>query len=327
MKYCASILASLAAVSLATTGVLANPAVTTLKSFDASLGELPESVSADDGGNLFVSVSGKVGKFSSSHGYSTIASVPIPNGAFTVGIKVGPDGSLYVASGALTADLNAANIWRVTQSGDVRVFASLPAEGFPNDMAFDDHGHLYVTDSFLGIIWKIDAHGNPQLWLEDPLLLGNPAAPVPIIHAFGANGIAFDVTRQHLYLSNTDYGRIMRVSLHNGDAGGLDVLAESDQLKGADGIALDRRGTLYVAVNVADRIATVDCQGQISVYIEGAPLDAPSSLVFGTQHSDRHTLYLTSFALYRANGFIPGAPHPALQSVPVPLGGIDLDYP
>lgn len=325
MMHRATILATWALVSLTSAIALASPAVSTLKAYDASLGELPESVSADDAGNLFVSVGGKVGKFSVDHVYTTLANVPIPTGAFTVGIKVGPEGALYVASGALTADLAAAAIWRVTQSGNAQVFASLPAEGFPNDMAFDKCGELYVTDSFLGLIWKIDRHGHPQVWFEDPLLQGNPAAPVPIIHSFGANGIAFDASREHLYISNTDYGRIMRIRLHGGNAGKLEVIAESDQLKGADGIALDRHGTLYVAVNALDRIATVDFRGNISTYVEGMPLDAPSSVVFGTRPKDRHSLFLTSFALYRANGFIPGAPQPALQSVPVPFGGVDLD--
>jgi hypothetical protein len=49
--------------------------------------------------------------------------------------------------------------------------------------------------------------------------------------------------------------------------------------------------------------------------------------VFGRERECRGepSLYLSSFALYRANGFIPGAPHPAIQSIPVPFGGLDLD--
>ena len=89
--------------------------------------------------------------------------------------------------------------------------------------------------------------------------------------------------------------------------------------------ALDRHGTLYVAVNALDRIATVDFRGNVATYVEGTPLDAPSSVVFGTRPADRHSLFLTSFSLYRANGLKPGSPQPALQSVPVPFGGVDLD--
>ncbi len=140
-----------------------------------------------------------------------------------------------------------------------------------------------------------------------------------MFHDFGANGIALDESQEHLYVGNTDYGRILRIGIRGGKAAEVEVLAESDSLKGADGNALDKRGTLYVAVNAQDRIATVDRHGDISVYAEGAPFDAPSSVVFGRGCGDERTLYLSSFALYRANGFIPGTPHPAIQSIQCPL--------
>lgn len=319
--------ATSAFVAFSTSFAVASPPVTTLVSFDASLGQLPESLTSDEAGNLYISAGGTIYKFSTAHQLTTLVSVPIPTGAFSVGVKVGPDGYIYLASGALFTSPNAAFIWRISPNGVAKVFATLPATAFPNDMAFDEHGEMYVTDSFLGRIWKIDRHGTPSVWLEDSRLLGNPAAPVPVFHAFGANGIALDASRHHLYVGNTDYGRILNIEIRNGRAAGIDVLVENDQLKGADGIAFDKRGLLYVAVNAHDRIATVDRRGFISVYVEGAPLDAPSSLVFGRSREcrDEPTLYLSSFALYRANGFIPGTPHPAIQSIPVPFGGIELD--
>ncbi len=148
---------------------------------------------------------------------------------------------------------------------------------------------------------------------------------MPVFHAFGANGIAFDASHRHLYVGNTDCGRVLRIAVRDGSATDVDVLVQNESLKGADGIAFDERGTPYVAVNALDRIATVDRYGYISVYAQGAPLDAPSSLVFGSDCNGPHTLYLSSFALYRANGFIPGVPHPAIQSIPVPFAGLDLN--
>lgn len=310
----------------ATSAAMASPPVTTLVTFNPSLGELPESVTADDFGNLYISVGGTIRKFDTAHHLSTLATVPIPAGAFSVGVKVGPDGYIYMASGALFTEPNAAYIWRISPAtGKAKVFATLPPASFPNDMAFDERGQLYVTDSFLGQIWKIDSRGNPSVWLQDARLLGNPLAPVPVFHAFGANGVALDASQRHLYVGNTDYGRILRVEIRGGKAGAVEVVAESELLKGADGIALDERGTLYVAVNAHDRIATVDPRGGISVYAEGAPFDAPSSVVFGRGCRGERTLYLSSFALYRANGFIPGTPQPAIQSIPVPFAGLDLD--
>ena len=313
-------------VAFSTSVAAASPPVTTLVSFNPSLGELPESLTTDDFGNLYISAGGTIRKFDTNHHLSTLATVPIPAGAFSVGVKVGPDGYIYMASGALFTEPNAAMIWRISPTtGKAKVFATLPAASFPNDMAFDDRGQLYVTDSFLGQIFKIDTRGNSSVWLQDARLLGNAAAPVPVFHAFGANGIALDASQHHLYVSNTDYGRILRVEIRSGKAADVEVVAESELLKGADGIALDTRGTLYVAVNAHDRIATVDRHGELSVYAEGAPFDAPSSVAFGRDCRGERTLYLSSFALYRANGFIPGTPQPSIQSIPVPFAGLDLD--
>ena len=313
-------------VAFSTSVAAASPPVTTLVSLDPSLGELPESLTTDDFGNLYISAGGTIRKLDTNHHLSTLATVPIPAGAFSVGVKVGPDGYIYLASGALFNEPNAAMIWRISPTtGKAKVFATLPPASFPNDMAFDDRGQLYVTDSFLGQIFKIDSRGNPSVWLQDARLLGNPAAPVPVFHAFGANGIALDASQHHLYVSNTDYGRILRVGIRADKAADVEVVAESELLQGADGIALDARGTLYVAVNAHDRIATVDRHGELSVYAEGAPFDAPSSVVFGRDCRGEHTLYLSSFALYRANGFIPGTPQPSIQSIPVPFAGLDLD--
>jgi sugar lactone lactonase YvrE len=312
---------------LAAAATHASPTVTVLHPFNLMQGELPESITADDAGNLYMSVSGTVRKYTTDHQLVTLATLPIPQGAATLGVKVGPEGFIYVVSAGFTPSPAAAFVWRVSPAGQVSLFATLPPEGIPNDLVFDPEGNLYVTDSGLGQIWKIDPAGNPEVWFADPLLLGNPSNPVGVIHALGANGIAFDRFRRHLYVSNTDYGRIVRIGFHHGRPRGIEVVATSDLLKGADGIAFDVLGTLYVAVNGSDSIVTVGRNGAVSVLVQGSPLDAPSSLAFGTRCPDRHTLYLTNFAIQRASGFKPGVPQPSLASLPVLSPGLDIDLP
>jgi sugar lactone lactonase YvrE len=312
---------------LPVTAAFASPPVTVLHTFDPMQGQLPESITADDVGNLYLTVGGTLQKYTTDHQLITLATIPIPPGAVTLGVKVGPDGFVYVVSAGFTPSPAAAFVWRVSAAGQVSLFATLPPEGIPNDLVFDARGNLYVTDSGLGQIWKIDPSGNPQVWFADPLLLGNPASPVGVVHALGANGIAFDRFHRHLYVSNTDFGRIVRIGIQRGQAKGIEVVATSDLLRGADGIAFDVLGTLYVAVNAADQIVTVARDGAVSVLVGGAPFDAPSSLVFGTRCSDRHTLYVTNFAIQRALGVKPGTPQPSLVSLPVPFPGLDLDLP
>jgi sugar lactone lactonase YvrE len=315
---------------LPATAALAHPPVTVLQTFDPMQGQLPESITADDAGNLYFSLGGTLREYTTDHQLITLATIPVPvaQGAATLGVKVGPDGFIYVVTAAFAPNLNAAFVWRVSPSGQTTQFADLNQPGaIPNDLVFDVFGNLYVTDSGLGQIWKIDPQGHATVWFSDPLLLGDPSNPIAGA-PLGANGIAFDRFRRHLYVSNTDFGRIVRIGFHHGQAHGIETVTTSSLLRGADGIAFDALGILFVAVNASDRIATVGWGGTVSVLVEGSPLDAPSSLVFGTSRADRHTLFLTNFAILRANGIkTDHPPQPSLASIPVLIPGLDLDIP
>jgi sugar lactone lactonase YvrE len=323
-------LASVFALSLLPTmSAHASPPVTVLQAFNPAYGQLPESITADEAGNLYFSMGGTLQKYTTDHQLVQVATIPVPvqQGAATLGVKIGPEGYIYMAVASFNPALSVASVWRISPDGqDVSQFVALPGDSIPNDLVFDPQGNLYLTDSAKGQIWKIDQAGHAEVWFADPLLQGNPSNPVAG-SPLGANGIAFDRFRRNLYVANTDYGRILRIGLRHGRAKGIEIVATSSLLAGADGIAFDVLGSLYVAVNAADRIAVVSPFGAVSVLVEGAPLDAPSSLVFGTRCADRHTLYLTNFAIMRVNGIKPGTPQPSLASLPVLLPGLDLVLP
>lgn len=329
MRRQASVAGAFATLLLPAAVALASPPVTVLQAFDPALGQLPESVTADDAGNLYFSMGGTLQKYTASRQLIQLATIPIPveQGAVTLGVKVGPDNDIYVIGASFNPAVSAASVWRVSPDGQqVSAFATLPADSIPNDLVFDPQGNLYVTDSSQGQIWKIDPAGHPEIWFADPLLLGSQTAPIAG-SPLGANGIAFDRFRRHLYVANTDFGRLVRIGFHAGRPHGIEVVTAGDLLRGADGIAFDAVGNLYVAVNAADRIAVVTPFGATFVLVEGSPLDAPSSLVFGTGRADRHTLYFTNFAILRASGAKPGTPQPSLASVPVLFPGLDIDVP
>lgn len=296
-----------------------------VKAMDPAMGQLPESMALDRFGNAYVSMANVVSKVTLRGEMSTLAALPVPTTTFTTGVKFGPDGQLYVGSGGLDPNGAVAGVWRISPStGATAQFAQLDRNGFPNDLAFDDDGTVYVTDSFLGQVWKIDVQGHASVWLSDPLLAGDPALAT-LGHEFGADGIAFDRNKRNLYITNLDFGTIVRVTLtRDGSPGSLSVFASDPRLQGADGIAFDERGTLYVAVNAQDRLATVDRHGNVSVIAEGGMLDGPSSLAFGVRHCDRHTLFLTNFAISRASGAQTGTPHPGILSLQVQHKGLPL---
>lgn len=297
-------------------------AVSVVASFDPSRGQLPESVTADGDGNFYFSMGNTVQRLAPGGQLSLYAQLPISASANAGGVKFGPDGALYVTSAAFDPSLDAAAVYRVSAAGAVTQLAHLDATGFPNDLAFDSDGNTFVTDPFLGQLWKIDCRGRASVWLQHPLLAGNAQSPALVIHPFGVDGIAFDKDKRNLYVGNFDNGAILRIPVGPwGQAGAPQLLASDARLRGADGLAFDKKGDLYVAVNVQDQVAKVDSAGTVSVVAQGSPLDGASSLVFGMKGSDKKNLYVANFAISRAFGLQPGAPHPSLAKLPVQFGG------
>ena len=175
----------------------------------------------------------------------------------------GPDGKLYVVEpfvGVIRMDLNPGN----TQS----VYAAFTPSGpsLLNDLAFDDAGNLYVTDSFQATIFRVPAGGGtPTVWFTDSRLAGDPNVP------FGVNGIRFDENYENVYVSVTAEngtldGVIYRLPLANPTAANLDEFFRypffpSFQLAGPDGIAFGRSGKLYVALAGTTQISVLRPDG------------------------------------------------------------------
>jgi sugar lactone lactonase YvrE len=282
--------------------------------------DIPESVTTDEAGTLYVS-NGNTVLFRPHGGvFATFGTLPLPVAA--LGVKVGPDGCVYNASTSLSA-VAGAFVWRLCAPGSVEVFAELDHGGAPNDLAFAEDGTLLVTDPVLGRIYAIDVSGSVGVFAEHPLLAGNPAEPALVFRALGVNGIAFDRQQRHLYVSNTDQGSVLRIAV-NDTTREPSVFASDTRLRGADGIAFDRSGELLVAVNAVDSLVALDEHANLRVLRSGGLLDGPSSLVFGATRRDKHVLYVTSSAFSRTLGLQPGAAQPALLTLPVSTPGLPL---
>ena len=293
---------------------------------DATLpvGDVPESITIDRAGNLFYSDGSTVHRRTPDGHDTVFASLPIP--VFALGVKVGRDGCVYNTSVSLDPSLDGAFVWKTCTAGSVaQVFATLDPLGGPNDLAFDDDGNLFVTDPFLGRVWKVSPRGQASVWLSDPLLQGNSAAPFLLFHSQGVNGIAFDADKKNLYLGVLDYGRIVRVPIrHRDEPGTPSVWVSDSRLQGADGIAFDDAENLYVAVNGQDQLVRVGRDRRIEVLFTGAPLDGVSSVVFGRGGRESRTLHVASSAFSRTFGLQTGTPAPALLETDVRIGGLAL---
>jgi sugar lactone lactonase YvrE len=305
---------------------LADGTVRVIASFDPTQGQLPESVARARDGSLVVSMAPQHAIWriipDGAHPPVPLATLPVADGVNAVGVKIGASGDVFACTAGFDPTLDPSHVWRITPSGTVSDYAQLDPHGFPNDIAMDDSGSLFVTDTAFGAVYKIKSAGNVEIWLADSSLLGDPEGPLVGL-PWGANGIAFDRSDRHLYISNTDYGAIFRVRVHgNGSAGPLALFVSDPRLRGADGIAFDRRGQLYVAVNAQNRIARIDRRGRVSIVAQGGPLDGPSALAFASDCPHRTSLYITSFALDTAMS--GGMPLPSLDAITVPFGGLPM---
>lgn len=262
-------------------------------SFDPDSGRYPEGIAISRNGSIYLGIqpTGEIVRLGPHGRVSTLVDLD-QGGGFMLGIALDAQENLYAALPSF--DPLTHGVWQIDRRGNGKLIAAMPTSSLPNALAFDTDGNLYVTDTFLGAVWKLSKSGSFDLWLADPLLEGTGAL---FGAAAGANGIAFnDEGAGSLYVTNTDRGTIVRIPIRgNGAAGRPAVFAEADSLVSADGLKFDTRGHLYVVVNLKGTLARVDRCGHVRILASG--IDRPAELAFGVAHRERQVLYVTTFGL------------------------------
>ena len=310
----------LALMAFVTAGAAANGQVDAFVAFDPAAGEFPESITTDKTGDLYVSmfVLDQIRRFGPTGAQTVVTQ--LPRGATPAGVKLDASGTLYVAATGFDlatgqTDATTRGVYRVGRDGSSARMPGTDAISFPNDLAFDNRGNLYVTDPAGGAVWRIDRNGAVVRWVDDPLLHGTGEL---LGFPYGANGIAFSHGR--LIVSNTELGLLVAIPIEpNGDAGEPSVVASSPLLLGVDGIALDTHGNVYCAVNGQNMLVTVRVDGSIDVLATAADgLDQPSSVAFGTGARDHRTLFVVNFAVASP------APTPGVLKLTVGVAGQPL---
>ena len=304
----------------------------------------PEGVAVDKVGNVYVSVnvasgSDQIWKFAPSGAKSVLVDFGAPG--YACGLAVDALGKVYMARPLVPVR----GVFRVGPDGDAVLVSGTEQILFPDALAFDQRGTLYVTETFSidpssgafdkGGIWRVPKGGTAELWLRDDLLTGlDPFLfPFPV----GANGIAF--YHGDLYVINTDKALVVRVPVRpDGSPGQPEVWKQvQDVLESPfyqspffpvmlDGLALDVHGNVYIAVPSRSAIVRINAdnrsQETVAVYPD-VPLDAPLSLAFGTGKGERESIFVTNSGM---NGrFLPGTwPGPGLVKIQVGIPGLPL---
>jgi len=159
---------------------------------------------------------------------------------------------------------------------------NLPA--LPNDLAFDDAGNMYVTDSLQATIWKVPAGGGqPQVWFQDSRLA---SAYV------GVNGLRLSPNRKRIFFTVTldllGLGHVYSLPLVASPKK-TDLVEFHRYYAGApDGIAFGASGKLYVVLALpgSNGISILNSNGTESARIGNplltplAPFDSPANLAF-----------------------------------------------
>lgn len=260
---------------------------------------LPEGIAADDRGRIYASSL----NFNSATGPANIC-VLDRHGRIVDLISVSPAtaggvarllGMLFVpGDGLYVGDIGGGRVLRI----NVRTHAATTiATGFgaPNAIARDRAGNLWVSDSFPGTISRIAPNGTKTVFAYATQL-----APLPgETPGFGANGLAFDLRERFLYVAMTARDQVFRIAYHAGSLGAIGLFAQGvagGALDGADGIAFDAKGNLYVCSNQSDEVAVLSPSGAVIAEYRGTGANAfssPASLVFRGKQ-----VYVADLALF-----------------------------
>ena len=291
-------------LALGTTVVLLSVATAlnhaeTVVQFDPNLGELPEGVAVDKNGNVFVSLSplGQLVKVqpgsSTAQPFGSVQGLG-PGDIGLIGLATDAPGNVY--GGVFSANPDAHGVWKFDRKTGVEErVAGTEDILFPNSIAFDKRGTMYITDSIMGAVWRVLRQGSAELWIQDPLLEGDGSAGFPF--PIGANGIA--VGHNTVYVGVTELTSIVTVPiLPDGSAGSASLWAQLPPNNFVDGIALDVHGNVYIAAPANNEVQRVNVDGTLETLATASDgLDGPTSVAFGTSKGDRQSVYAVNFSI------------------------------
>ncbi len=234
-----------------------------------------EGPAVDMDGNIYAvnfAREGTIGKVSREGTASLF--VDLPSGSTGNGIRVGPDGDLFIA------DYTGHNVLRILKDDrTIQVFAHNGDMNQPNDLAISDSGTLFASDpnwqESTGNLWRINKDGSTKL------LESNMGT---------TNGIEISPDNRTLYVNESVQRNVWAYDL-DPDFGitGKRLLHRFEDY-GMDGMRCDSVGNLYITRHGKGTVAILSPGGQLirEVVLKG---QKPSNIAFGGK--DGRTCYVT----------------------------------
>ena len=273
----------------------------------AKLPDTPEGMAIDSKGNIYATLmhTGEIIMLKDDGTYDHIAWVPSKEESGkgdAIGLDFDKGDNIYVAYRAHSkydaTDL--ANPFHpscrdatVTRSGVYKINAktrkvtplATKADGwpfcFPDDVAIDSHGNVYMTDLTYSGIWKISPDGKKvDLWSSHPLLNWSPRpySGFPL----GVNDLALDKQEKNIYAVTDGDPMVLKIPIKEDGTAGEPQALQPAGASAFDGIELDARGNIYVSELLRNEIWVLSPDGSQRILIANkltAPLDNNTSLV------------------------------------------------
>ena len=139
-------------------------------------------------------------------------------------------------------------------SGAAKGSYDFPGGGFANDLTFDAHGNLYVTDSWTPRILRLRPGGAAlEVWINDPQLG---------VEQWSLNGIDFDRYSNVIYTVNQRAGQLFRIAIGpDGSPGAVTLIRTSQELRRPDGLKVTGPNTLATAEGGAGGMSVLSLDG------------------------------------------------------------------
>ncbi|WP_370367526.1 SMP-30/gluconolactonase/LRE family protein [Catenulispora sp. GP43] len=268
----AAVAATAVSVIVSGSAMASSPPVSSVRiadHFNLAAGQMPENITLDRGGavDLSFSAARQIARIGRDGKVSVLATLPGPadggvntpvlHFALSTGLVRTEDGTFYVLEATGTDDLT--GLWRVRPGDTPERIAALPGNGLPNGLARDETtGDFYVTDSVLGVIWRIPAVGGPAtVWASGPELASTGF--------LGANGLK--VHNGAVWASNLDKGTIVRYPIGDRGRAGTPQIAATG-LGGIDDFEfIGHDDRLLATLNPSNEVALVRPDGSHTIVL------------------------------------------------------------
>jgi len=120
---------------------------------------------------------------------------------------------------------------------DIDLSSLYPGKHFANDLAMDDRGNIFLTDSYSPVIYRIDSSGKASVWSRSELF----ASP-----DVGLNGIVWH-PQGFILVANNSTGALFRIDTHSPLT--IHKVKVGNFFPGADGLSWDNEGNLILVQN------------------------------------------------------------------------------